>query len=83
MADDKERAARQWEEMDPETRAFLARLKSEDIDLLENGIELVRSSLTVGRFVKWLVITCLGFFFGGIMLWEGILKVIKWFKGAG
>lgn len=82
MADEKESVVRQWETIDPDTRAFFARLDKQDIVLLEKGIELVRASLTVGSFVKWLVITVLGFFFGGIMLWEGILKVVSWIKGV-
>ncbi|KAA0971067.1 hypothetical protein FPY71_11520 [Aureimonas fodinaquatilis] len=73
----------QWAELPSDTREFLQRLERDDIALLESGIELVRSSVTVGKFVRWLAISIAGGFLGALLLWEGAIKLAGWVKGAG
>ncbi|CAH1658803.1 conserved hypothetical protein [Hyphomicrobiales bacterium] len=63
-----------------ETRAFLAQLQPGDIELLREGLGLLRSILTVGRFMRWLVITLAGLVIGSVMLWENIQKAGAWLK---
>jgi hypothetical protein len=67
-------------ELPPETRAFLARLRPEDLAILEKAIRLMASVLVVGGAVKWLLITILGIFAGIIMFWESVQKIFGWFR---
>lgn len=67
-------------ELPPETRAFLARLRPEDIAILEKAIRLMASVLVVGGAVKWLLITILGIFAGIIMFWESVQKLLGWLR---
>lgn len=67
-------------ELPKETREFLARLRPDDIETLEDGVRLVNAVRTVGTFVKWLLIGVLGFVVGTVMLWESIAKIIGWLR---
>lgn len=62
-------------------KQFLSRLDIEDVELLEQGLELIKSIRTVSKFVKWVILGSLAVFFGTIMLWESVLKAIKLWKG--
>jgi hypothetical protein len=41
---------------------------------------MVRNAKVIGKFFKWLIVGVLGIFFGTIVFWEGMLKVLAWFK---
>jgi len=64
-------------ELPEETRKFLAQLRDDDIDTLKDGLNLVNSIRTVGTFMKWLIIGVIGIFIGSVMIWENVLKVIR------
>lgn len=60
------------------TQKFLRELRDEDIGLLSEAIRLVRSLLTVGRVVKWTIVTIVGAFVGMAMLGDAIMKLKGW-----
>lgn len=72
-------AANRFNELPEETQKFLTRLQSEDIVLLEEGLKLVRATLTVGRFMKWVVIGLVAMLLGFVSLYENVVKVWGWF----
>lgn len=67
-------------ELPPETRAFLASLRHEDVETLKDGVRLVNAIRTVGTFFKWLLVGILGFVVGTVMLWESLTKIVTWFR---
>lgn len=68
-------------QLSPEAKLFLSKIDSEDVELLKDGLNLIKSIRTVSKFVKWLILGVLGVFFGTIMLWETILRAFKLWKG--
>lgn len=64
-------------ELPEETRKFLAQLRDDDLETLKDGLNLVISLRTVGTFMKWLILFVVGTFVGGVMIWENVLKVIR------
>lgn len=64
-------------ELPEETRKFLAQLRDDDLETLKDGLNLVISLRTVGTFMKWLILFVVGTFMGGVMIWENVLKVIR------
>jgi hypothetical protein len=77
------RIADKFAQLSPEAKAFLSKIDSEDVELLKDGLNLIKSMKTVSRFVKWLILGVLGVFFGTVMLWETILKFLKLWRGLG
>jgi hypothetical protein len=71
------------EDLPPETVQFLADLSREDIHTLRAGLPLIRMVIGFGKVTRWLVITLAGIFLGGVMLWDGVLKIISWMRGHG
>lgn len=67
-------------ELPEKTRTFLAQLRDEDIDTLNAGLKLVVATMTVGRFVKWLIVGILGMFAGVVMFGESVVKILAWFR---
>ncbi|MDI7862523.1 hypothetical protein MRS76_11180 [Rhizobiaceae bacterium n13] len=67
-------------ELPEETRQFLAQLRDDDIDTLKDGLRLVIAVRTVGTFMKWVIISVVGTIIGFVMLWENLLKLLKFFK---
>lgn len=67
-------------ELPPETREFLARLRPDDLQTLEDGVRLVNAVRTVGTFFKWLLIGIMGIVVGTVMLWESIVKIVSWIR---
>ncbi|SHF03428.1 hypothetical protein SAMN02745157_1483 [Kaistia soli DSM 19436] len=62
----------------------VARLGPEGTAQLLAAIELARSVGTVAKFVKWLVIGCLGIFFASMLFAEKIITLLSWIsKGKG
>lgn len=64
-------------ELPPKTREFLARLDEDDIQLLEQGIKLIGAFLTVGGFVKWVIILTVSILVGFVMVWENVAKLLR------
>jgi hypothetical protein len=75
--------AERFAQLSPEAREFLSRIDSEDIELMKDGLNLIKSMRTVSRFFKWLVLGVLGVFFGTMMLWESVIKFLRLWKGLG
>lgn len=67
-------------ELPKETREFLARLRPDDLETLEDGVRLVNAVRTVGIFFKWVIVGALGFVVGAVMFYESIAKIIGWIK---
>lgn len=67
-----------FSQLSPETQKFLRDLRPEDVGLLAEAIRLVRSLLTVGRFVKWSILTVVGAFIGMAMLGDALVKLKSW-----
>lgn len=65
-------------ELPEKTRQFLSELDEADIATLRDGLGLIRSLMTVGRFSKWVIVSMLGMFLGGVMFIDGLQKVWAW-----
>ena len=74
--------ANRFNELPEETQKFLSRLDEDDIKLLEEGLVLVRSTLTIGRFLKWTLIGCLAVVVGTVSLYDNLVKIWGWFQGT-
>lgn len=70
--------ASRFNELPTETQKFLSKLQKEDIALLAEGLKLVRATLTIGRFMKWVVIIFLSLVVGTVTLYENIMKMWGW-----
>lgn len=70
--------ANRFNELPTETQEFLSQLREEDIELLKDGLNLVRSSRTIGRFMRWLILGFLGLIVGTVTLYENVLKMWGW-----
>lgn len=73
--------AQKFAQLSPEAKQFLSRIDSTDVELLKDGLNLIKSIKTVSKFMKWLILGVLGVFFGTIMLWESVIKALKLWKG--
>lgn len=73
--------ANRFNELPTETQKFLSRLDENDIKLLEEGLVLVRSTLTVGRFLKWTMIFVLAMVVGFVSFYENVIKIWAWMQG--
>jgi len=62
-----------------ETREFLSQLREEDIDLMKDGLDLIRSLRTIGRFMRWVILCILAIMLGVVALYENALKLISYF----
>ncbi|MGD9476951.1 hypothetical protein [Shinella sp. G-2] len=69
-------------ELPKETREFLARLRPDDLQTLEDGVRLVNAVRTVGTFFKWVIVGLLGFVVGTVMFYESVMKIVAWSRGA-
>lgn len=70
--------AHRFNELPEKTQEFLSQLREDDIETLKDGLRLVMATQTVGKLVKWVIVGVVGTFIGTVMLYENILKVIKW-----
>lgn len=77
------RTVDRFAQLSPEAKEFLSKIDNEDVELLKDGLNLIKSLKTVSKFMKWLILGVLGVFFGTVMLWETILKFLKLWKGLG
>lgn len=65
----------------PRTLEWLKEARKEEIDQLDEAIKLVRSGRTVGRFMKWAIITTIGAFLVMSQIGDGISRLLVWVKG--
>ncbi len=90
MSDD---APEKMVELPEKTRAFLAGLRPDELKTLEaiiempaedvrEGFRMVRDIRTVGKFMRWLLVSMIALFVGSIMLYENIQKAIGYLKGG-
>lgn len=77
---DTAKPADRFADLPEHTRKFFAGLDDEDIQTLSKGLVLFRTLEAFGRVTRWLIVGALGLFFSVIMLWEGVLKVLSWFR---
>ena len=70
------------EDLDPAVRAFLARLDSEDVPLLEKSIDLMRKIIAAGQVAKWLTICLFGTVLAVTTFWEAIQKLVGLVRNA-
>lgn len=73
--------AKRFDDLPPETQAFLMGLRPDEVETLSDGIRLVGSIRTVGNFVKWLIVGILGLALGTVMFGESVAKILAWFRG--
>lgn len=69
--------------LSPEVKSFLSDLSKEDVETLKTGLPIIRMVVSFGKVTRWLAITLGGVLLGGVMLWDGILKIIGWMRGNG
>lgn len=65
------------------TLEWLRDARKEEIDQLDEAIKLVRSGRTVGRFMKWAIITMIGAFILMSQFGEAVSKLLALMRGVG
>ncbi len=73
--------AKRFEDLPDPTKEFLANLREEEIDTMNDGIRLVSAMRTVAVFFKWLLVGIGGMILGTVMLGESIVKIAAWLRG--
>lgn len=64
------------------TLEWLKKARREEVDQLDEAIKLVRSGRTVGRFMKWAIITLIGAFILMSQFGDAVSKLLALLKGA-
>lgn len=64
------------------TLEWLKEARKDEIDQLDEAIKLVRSGRTVGRFMKWAVITLIGAFILMSQFGDAVSKLLGLLRGA-
>lgn len=72
--------ARRFDDLPDKTKEFFSKLDEEDVETLDKGLKLVRAVLTVGTFMKWLIVGVLGLFVGFVMFLESFQKIVAWLR---
>ncbi|MEJ5083867.1 hypothetical protein [Ochrobactrum sp. MYb379] len=67
-------------ELPEETREFLSQLGKDDIVLMKDGLDLIRSLRTIGRFMRWVILGILAIMLGVVALYENTVKLISYFQ---
>lgn len=65
------------------TRKFLEQLREEDIRDIINAVKFMKSSQTVGRFMKWSTMSVVGFFIVASQFGEAVQKLLHWMNLGG
>ena len=73
--------AKRFDDLSPETQAFLMGLRPDEVETLNDGIRLVGAVRTVATFVKWLIVGVLGIVLGTVMFYDALVKILSWFRG--
>ena len=76
--EEKAKPAAAMQDLPVETREFLARLRKEDLDTLEDGVRFFNTVRTVGAFVRWMLIGILGIVVGTVMFYDSVMKILGW-----
>lgn len=63
------------------TLEWLREARKEEIDQLDEAIKLVRSGRTVGRFMKWAIITTIGAFLLMSQIGDALTRLLKLLRG--
>ena len=66
--------AKRFDDLPDKTKDFLASLRPDEVDTLNDGIRLVRSIATVGAFMKWEIVGSLGL--AGLQMSGGSLEIM-------
>lgn len=85
--------AERFRELDPAVQDLLSRMKPEHVETLEylstlprdevRGLmKIFRDIRAVSRFMRWLIVTVVAIFIGGVALGENIAKVAGWWRGT-
>lgn len=74
-------ATKRFDDLPERTKEFLANLRPEEIDTLNDGIRLVSAIRTVGTFMKWVIVGLIGILAGFVMIGESISKIAAWLRG--
>jgi hypothetical protein len=64
------------------TLEWLKEARQEEIDQLDDAIKLVRSGRTVGRFMRWAIITLIGTFVLMSQFGDALSKIVALVRGA-
>lgn len=72
--------ANRFNELPNETQEFLSQLRPDDLELMKDGLELVRSTRTIGRFMRWVILGALAILMTITALHDNLTKVVAWFK---
>ncbi|MFC7067563.1 hypothetical protein [Brucella rhizosphaerae] len=67
-------------ELPEETREFLSQLGKDDIVLMKDGLDIIRSLRTIGRFMRWVILGILAVMLGVVAIYENALKLISYFQ---
>jgi len=70
--------ANRFNELPAETQEFLSQLRPDDLELMKDGLDLVRSTRTIGRFMRWLVLGSLAVIMTVTALHDNVAKIIGW-----
>jgi hypothetical protein len=66
----------------PKVLEWLQTAREEDIALLDDGLDLVRSGRTIGRFTRWVIVTVIGAALLGSQVGEAVSKFLGWVRGV-
>lgn len=66
-------------ELPEETREFLSQLGKDDIVLMKDGLDIIRSLRTIGRFMRWVILGILAIMLGVVAIYENTVKLISYF----
>lgn len=72
-----------FDDLDPETKKFLADLDKEKITELQETLAFARSTKTVSKFMKWAVVTVVACFLTASALGDAIAKILGWITSMG
>jgi hypothetical protein len=75
--------ANRFNELPSETQEFLSQLRPDDLELMKDGLELVRSTRTIGRFARWVVLALLAILMTITALQDNFVKIAAWFSQKG
>lgn len=72
--------AKRFDDLPPDTKDFLSGLSADDVKTIKAGLPIIKAIVGFGKVTKWLAIAALGILTGIVMLGEGVMKIIAWFK---
>lgn len=67
-------------ELPEETREFLSQLGKDDIILMKDGLDIIRSLRTIGRFMRWVILGILAIMLGVVAIYENTVKLVSYLQ---